>query len=101
MTDLGHGISQYSTSSRCNPTPIAVAEALPEYLDGEEISYDPYKTTALASELLIPNIIRLGVIHDKLVAKEQTGLRDKQFRWVYYIFSLWLLEEKLRMRPQN
>ena len=86
VTDLGHGISQYSTSSRCNPTPIAVAEALPEYLDGEEISYDPYKTTALASELLIPNIIRLGVIHDKLVAKEQTGLRDKQFRWVYYIF---------------
>lgn len=86
VIDLGHGRLRYSITTSCKPTPIAVAEAFPEYLDGEKNSYAPNIPLALASELLVPNIIRLSVIYDKLIAKEQVCLRDKQYRWLYYIF---------------
>jgi len=87
VTDLGNGFSRPSKPSiLCKPTPIQVSEAIPELLDGKEVKGSLLTPTALASEFLIPNLIRLGVIQKKLTAEEHQNKRNRHFRWIYYLF---------------
>lgn len=87
VTDLGNGFSQSSKPSMlCKPTPIQLSEAIPEPLNGKESKYSPLTPTALASELLVPNLIRLGKIQKRLTEEALQNKRNKHFRWLYYLF---------------
>jgi hypothetical protein len=63
--------------------------AFADPLDGKMDQENIVRTTALASECIIPTLVRLREQQQKLLALTIEDKRSKHYRWLYYgFFSL-------------
>lgn len=87
VTDLGDGFRQLARpSSRCQQTPGSFCTAFPDPLNGKVDKDGARATTALASECVIPTLIRLQAEVEKLSQTATEDRRAKHYRWMYYAF---------------
>lgn len=90
VRQLAPGISQLAPPSTvCLRTPAIYCTALADPLDGKVDKENIVRTTALASECIIPTLVRLREEQQKLLALSIKDKRNKHYRWLYYgFFSL-------------
>jgi len=84
---LAPGISQLAPPSTvCLSTPAAYCTVFADALDGKVDKESILLTTALASECIIPTLVRLREEQQKLLARSIEDKRNKHYRWLYYVF---------------
>lgn len=90
VKQLAPGISQLAPSSTvCLRTPAMYCNAFADPLDGKVDKEHIVRTTALASECIIPTLVRLREEQQRLLALTIGDKRSKHYRWLYYgFFSL-------------
>jgi hypothetical protein len=90
VKQLAPGISQLAPPSTvCLGTPAMYCTAFADPLDGKVDKEHIVRTTALASECIIPTLVRLREEQQKLLALSIEDKRSKHYRWLYYgFFSL-------------
>jgi hypothetical protein len=90
VKQLAPGFSQLAPPSTvCLSTPAMYCTAFPDPLDGMVDTEHIVRTTALASECIIPTLVRLREEQQKLLALSIGDKRNKHYRWLYYgFFSL-------------
>lgn len=90
IKQLAPGISQSTPPSTvCLQTPAMYCTAFADPLDGKVDQEHIVHTTALASECIIPTLVRLREEQQKLLALTIEDKRGKHYRWLYYgFFSL-------------
>jgi hypothetical protein len=90
VKQLAPGFSQTAPPSTvCLRTPAMYCTAFADPLDGKIDDEHILRTTALASECIIPTLVRLREQQQKLLASSIEDKRTKHFRWLYYgFFSL-------------
>lgn len=87
VTDLGNGFRQLARpSARCQQTPAPFCTAFPDPLNGKVDKDGVLATTALASECVIPTLVRLHAEVEKLSHTATEDRRAKHYRWMYYVF---------------
>ena len=91
VVDLGNGISSLPADSpQCQTTPPPFCTALPDPLDGKVPSLG-FMTApvALASECVIPALIRYRLIAMKQAGEAAHDHRNRNYRWMYFLgFSI-------------
>ncbi|MBU9297808.1 hypothetical protein C6P74_30375 [Burkholderia multivorans] len=76
-------------SSRCLSTPIQFCDALPDKLDGRDITRDALNPAWFASECVVATLVASRGRQEQLLAKVKDDLRSRHFRWIYYVlFSI-------------
>jgi hypothetical protein len=90
VKQLAPGIAQLAPPSTvCLGTPPMYCTAFADPLDGKMDQENIVRTTALASECIIPTLVRLREQQQKLLALTIEDKRSKHYRWLYYgFFSL-------------
>jgi hypothetical protein len=73
-------------SATCQSPPATFCTAFTEPLDGvRDDSRILIRTTALASECIIPTLVKLRLQQEKLAAKITVGSKYKHLRWLFFI----------------
>jgi hypothetical protein len=90
VKQLAPGFSQLAPPSTvCLQTPAMYCTAFADPLDGKVDEENIVRTTAVASECIIPTLVRLREEQQKLFALTIEDKRSKHYRWLYYgFFSL-------------
>jgi hypothetical protein len=87
VKQLAAGFSQMAPPSTvCLGTPSIYCTAFADPLDGKIDNGHIGRTTALASECIIPTLVRLRDEQQKLLALSIADKRSKHYRWMYYVF---------------
>jgi hypothetical protein len=87
VKQLAPGISQLAPPSTvCLITPPTYCTAFADPLDGKVDKQHIVNTTALASECIIPTLVRLREEQQSLLALTIEDKRSKHYRWLYYGF---------------
>ena len=81
---------QYSKSSTvCERAPANFCRSFPESPKGFVDESIALQTVALASECIVPTLVRSRLIQEKLLTKVQSDSRRSHLRWLYFLlFSL-------------
>ena len=93
VEDLGHGFFRGSAfSPQCEDTPDPFCTAFPDALAGKVPKTLLGTPVALASECVIPNLIRLRKLATRQAAQVEHDHRNRNYRWMYFlgVFSIFL-----------
>ena len=96
VEDLGHGFARLSAKSpQCEDTPAPFCTAFPDALAGKVPDTLAGITVALASECVIPTLIRFRKLATRVAAQVEYDQRNRNYRWVYFLVFSMLLGSKL------
>ena len=94
VEDLGHGSFTGSAfSPQCEDTPAQFCSAFPDALAGQKVPEALIFTpVALASECVIPSLIRFRKLATRQAAQVEDDQRNRNYRWMYFlgVFSIFL-----------
>lgn len=90
VRQLSSTTRQYSKSSTvCERVPANFCRSFPEPPNGFVNESIALQTVALASECIVPTLVRSRSIQEGLVSKVKSDLRSRHLRWLYFLlFSL-------------
>jgi len=97
VEDLGHGFARLSAASpQCEDTPAQFCSAFPDALAGQKVPEALIFTpVALASECVIPSLIRFRKLATRQAAQVEHDQRNRNYRWMYFLVFSMLLGVKL------
>lgn len=96
VTDLGNGVKRLSAPSpQCQDTPAQFCTAFPDALDGKTPETLMGASVALASECVIPSLIRFRQMEIRLASEAEHDHRYRNYRWMYFLGFSMLLGGKL------
>jgi hypothetical protein len=86
VEDLGNGFKRLSAlSPQCQNTPPPFCTALPDALDGKVPEAFVGASVALASECVIPSLIRFRRLATRQADEAEHDHRNRNWRWVYFL----------------
>ena len=96
VENLGNGISRLSAPSpQCQDTPAQFCTAFPDALAGTVPETLMGVPVALASECVIPTLIRFRRMALRLAGEAENDHRNRNYRWMYFLGFSILLGGKL------
>jgi hypothetical protein len=96
IKDLGGGARKFSAASpQCKATPAPFCSAFPDPFAGKVPETLMETPIALASECVIPTLIRLRQIATRLAGEADRDHRNRNYRWMYFLGFSILLGGKL------
>jgi hypothetical protein len=90
VEDLGHGFQRLSAHSpQCQDTPAQFCSALPDAFGGKVPETLTGASLALASECVIPSLIRFRRLAIRQADEARHDHRNRNYRWMYFLgFSI-------------
>jgi len=89
VRQLSSTTRQYSKSSTvCERVPANFCRSFPEPPNGFVNESIALQTVALASECIVPTLVRSRSIQEDLVSKVKSDLRSRHLRWLYFLLFL-------------
>jgi len=96
VEDLGNGVSRLSAPSpQCQDTPAQFCTAFPDALAGKVPETLMGVPVALASECVVPTLIRFRRMATRLAGEAEQDHRYRNYRWMYFLGFSILLGSKL------
>jgi hypothetical protein len=96
VTDLGNGLKMMSAASpQCQNTPAQFCTAFPDALGGKVPETLMGFSVALASECVIPSLIRFRRLATRRADEAEHDHRNRNYRWMYFLGFSILLGGKL------
>lgn len=96
VKDLGNGVRRLSAPSpQCQDTPAQFCTAFPDALDGKTPETLMGASVALASECVLPSLIRFRRMAIRLASEAEHDHRNRNYRWMYFLGFSMLLGGKL------
>ena len=80
---------QAPVSGVCERTPPSFVSAFPDPIEGRERSFDVLRTVAIANETLVPGLIRMRLMQERLAMEVKDASMSRHLRWLFYVmFSI-------------
>ena len=96
VKDLGSGVTSLADPSpQCQDTPAQFCTAFPDALNGRVLETLMGTPVALASECVIPSLIRFRQMAIRLAGEAKHDHRNCNYRWMYFLGFSVLLGGKL------
>lgn len=96
VQDLGNGVKRLSAPSpQCQDTPAQFCTAFPDALGGKMPETLMGASVALASECVLPSLIRFRRMAIRLAGEAEYDHRNRNYRWMYFLGFSILLGGKL------
>lgn len=96
VEDLGNGVKMLSAPSpQCQDTPAQFCTVFPDALSGKVPQSLMGTSVALASECVIPSLIRFRRLATRLADEAEHDHRNRNYRWMYFLGFSILLGGKL------
>jgi hypothetical protein len=84
---LSARVSQLApTSEKCESPPVELVGAFPEPLAGLDQKDAAFRTVAIATEALIPELVALREAQERKFEQVQAEIQDRHYRWLFYLF---------------